>query len=146
MKRLSENSVIDIKNRSFSVTAAIETPEQGATQGVIIAQGGRFGGWALYVKDGHARFVYNVLGMQEFVTEATEPLPAGSSQVRAEFAYDGGGLAKGGDLTLYYDGRAVGSGPHRADPAAHLLGRRDHRHRRRLRHARQRRLCERQQV
>ena len=110
MKRLSENSVIDIKNRSFSVTAAIETAQQGTTQGVIIAQGGRFGGWALYMKDGHARFVYNVLGIQEFVIEATEQLPAGSHQVRAEFAYDGGGLAKGGDLTLYYDGRVVGKG------------------------------------
>ena len=42
--------------------------------------------------------------MQEFVTEATEDLPAGSHQIRAEFAYDGGGLAKGGDVTLYYDG------------------------------------------
>ena len=77
---------------------------------MIIAQGGRFGGWALYIKDGHAKFVYNILGMKEFVTEATEPLPTGSHQVRAEFAYDGGGLAKGGDVTLYYDGRAVGSG------------------------------------
>ena len=110
MKRLSENSVIDIKNKSFSVTAAIETAQQGTTQGVIIAQGGRFGGWALYMKDGHARFVYNVLGIQEFVTEATEQLPAGTHQVRAEFAYDGGGLAKGGDLTLYYDGKVVGKG------------------------------------
>jgi arylsulfatase A-like enzyme len=110
MKRLSENSVIDIKNRSFAVTAAVETPKQGATRGVIIAQGGRFGGWALYIKDGHAKFVYNLLGMQEFVTEASEPLPAGSHQVRAEFAYDGGGLAKGGDVTIYYDGRSVGSG------------------------------------
>jgi arylsulfatase len=110
MKRLSENSVIDVKNRSFSVTAAIKTPAEGTAQGVIIAQGGRFGGWALYLKDGHARFVYNVLGMQEFVIAATEPLAEGSSQVRAEFAYDGGGLAKGGDLTLLYDGRAVGSG------------------------------------
>ena len=77
MKRLSENSVIDIKNRSFTVTAAIDTAAAGPTNGVIIAQGGRFGGWALYVKDGRAKFVYNVLGMQEFVTEATEPLPAG---------------------------------------------------------------------
>ncbi|HZX53432.1 MAG TPA: sulfatase-like hydrolase/transferase, partial [Ilumatobacteraceae bacterium] len=110
MKRLSENSVIDIKNRSFSVTAAIETAQQGATQGVIIAQGGRFGGWALYMKDGHAKFVYNVLGIQEFVIEATGPLAAGTHQVRAEFAYDGGGLAKGGDLTLYYDGKVAGTG------------------------------------
>ena len=110
MKRLSENSVLDVKNRSFSVTASIETPKTGLTNGVLIAQGGRFGGWAFYVKDGIAAFVYNVLGMQEFVTAATDTIPTGSHQVRAEFAYDGGGLAKGGAVTLYYDGRAVGTG------------------------------------
>jgi arylsulfatase A-like enzyme len=110
MKRLSENSVIDIKNRSFSVTAAIETARQGATEGVIIAQGGRFGGWALYFKEGRAKFVYNVLGMQRFETEAGEGVPDGKHQVRMEFAYDGGGLAKGGNVTLYYDGESAGTG------------------------------------
>jgi len=77
---------------------------------VIIAQGGRFGGWAVYAKDGRAKFVYNVLGIQEFAVEATEPIPAGTHQVRVEFAYDGGGLAKGGDVTLYHDGTEVGRG------------------------------------
>lgn len=110
MKRLSENSVLDVKNRSFSVTAVVETPAQGTTNGVLIAQGGRFGGWALYVKDGHAKFVYNVLGMQEFVIAADEPIEAGSRQIRAEFDYDGGGLAKGGTVSLYYDGVKVGTG------------------------------------
>ncbi|KXX59378.1 arylsulfatase [Rhodococcus sp. LB1] len=110
MRRLSENSVIDVKNRSFSVTAAIEAPENGPTNGVLIAQGGRFGGWALYVNDGRAKFVYNLLGMKEFVVGATEDLTTGSHQVRAEFAYDGGGLAKGGNVTLFYDGREVGAG------------------------------------
>jgi arylsulfatase len=110
MKRLSENSVLDIKNRSFSVTAALEASSQGATSGVVIAQGGRFGGWALYFKAGRAGFVYNLLGMQEFVTQAGEEIAPGRHQVRAEFAYDGGGLAKGGDVTLYYDGRCVGTG------------------------------------
>ena len=110
MKRLSENSVLDVKNRSFSVTAAIETARTGPTQGVLIAQGGRFGGWALYVKDGHAKFVYNVLGMQEFVIAADEPIEPGSRQIRAEFDYDGGGLAKGGTVTLFYDGESVGTG------------------------------------
>jgi arylsulfatase A-like enzyme len=110
MKRLTEHSVIDLKNRSFSVTASVDSATSGKTNGVIIAQGGRFGGWALYVKDGRAKFVYNVLGMQEFVTEADEELPTGSHQIRAEFAYDGGGLAKGGDVTLLYDGRSVGTG------------------------------------
>jgi hypothetical protein len=109
MGRLSENSVVSIKNKSFSVTAEVVVPEGGA-EGVIIAQGGRFGGWCLYAKDGKAKFVYNVLGIQEFPTEATTTIPEGTHQVRMEFGYDGGGLAKGGNVTLYYDGTAVGTG------------------------------------
>jgi arylsulfatase len=109
MGRLSENSVVSIKNKSFSVTAAVDVPAAGA-EGVIIAQGGRFGGWCLYAKNGRAKFVYNVLGIHEFATEADQPIPVGFHQVRMEFGYDGGGLAKGGDVTLYYDGAPVGSG------------------------------------
>jgi arylsulfatase A-like enzyme len=109
MGRLSENSVVSIKNKSFSVTAEVDAPQAGAS-GVIIAQGGRFGGWALYAKDGKAKFVYNVLGIQEFAIEAGDPIPAGRHQVRMEFAYDGGGLGKGGAVTLYHDGAAVGTG------------------------------------
>lgn len=109
MGRLSENSVVSIKNKSFSVTAEVDIPDGGA-DGVVIAQGGRFGGWTLYLKDGAAVFVYNVLGIQEFATTADSPVPAGRHQVRMEFAYDGGGLGKGGDVTLYYDGNAAGTG------------------------------------
>ncbi len=109
MGRLSENSVVSIKNKSFSVTADVDIPEQGAN-GVLIAQGGRFGGWSFYVKDGHARFAYNVLGIHDFVTEADEATPAGHHQLRIEFKYDGGGLAKGGDVTLYCDGNEIGAG------------------------------------
>jgi arylsulfatase A-like enzyme len=109
MGRLSENSVVSIKNKSFSVTAEIDVPAGGA-EGVLIAQGGRFGGWAVYAKGGRAKFVYNVLGIHQFATEASIPIPAGVHQVRMEFAYDGGGLAKGGDVTLYYDGDNVGTG------------------------------------
>jgi arylsulfatase len=109
MGRLSENSVVSMKNKSFSVTADVEVPD-GGVNGVIIAQGGRFGGWALYVDKGRAKFVYNVLGIHEYATEADEPIPAGHHQVRMEFAYDGGGLAKGGDVSLYYDGQSAGSG------------------------------------
>jgi hypothetical protein len=109
MGRLSENSVLSIKNRSFSVTAEVVVPDGGAA-GVIIAQGGRFGGWSVYAKNGKAKFVYNVLGIQEFAIEARMPIPEGTHQVRTEFAYDGGGLAKGGAVTLYYDGTEVGAG------------------------------------
>ena len=62
MGRLSENSVVSIKNKSFSVTAEVDVPAAGA-EGVIIAQGGRFGGWAVYAKDSRLKFVYNVLGI-----------------------------------------------------------------------------------
>ncbi|MDO9486065.1 MAG: arylsulfatase [Actinomycetota bacterium] len=110
MKRLSEHSVIDIKNRSFSVSAAITPLAEGQTNGVIIAQGGRFGGWSMYVKAGQLKFVYNLLGMQEFTIAAEENLKTDTKQVRAEFAYDGGGLAKGGTVTLFHDGRQVGAG------------------------------------
>jgi arylsulfatase len=109
MGRLSENSVVSIKNKSFSVTAEIEVPS-GETNGVIIAQGGRFGGWALYTNAGKLKFVYNVLGIYQFPVEAERPIPKGAHQVRMEFAYDGGGLAKGGDVTLYHDGEPVGTG------------------------------------
>ncbi len=109
MGRLSESSVVNMKNKSYSVTAEVEVPEKGA-EGVIIAQGGRFGGWAVYFKGGKAKFAYNVLGIQEFIAEADAPLPAGTHQVRMEFAYDGGGLGKGGDVFLFYDGTEAGKG------------------------------------
>jgi arylsulfatase len=109
MGRLSENSVVSIKNKSFSVTAEVVIPD-GAVDGVIIAQGGRFGGWSIYAKNGRAKFVYNVLGIHEFATEASQVIPTGTHQVRMEFGYDGGGLAKGGNVTLFYDGAEVGTG------------------------------------
>src|SRR4029078_12107030 len=80
MGRLSENSVINIKNKSFSVTSDLEVPAQGA-EGVIIAQGGRFGGWALYTKSGKAKFVYNVLGIKSYGIESTKSIPTGKTQV-----------------------------------------------------------------
>jgi arylsulfatase len=109
MGRLSENSVVNVKNKSFSVTAEIDVPA-GGSHGVVIAQGGRFGGWSVYVNQGVAAFTYSVLGIHLFTTTAGSAIPGGRHQVRMEFAYDGGGLAKGGDVTLFYDGTAVGSG------------------------------------
>ena len=97
MGRLSENSVVVMKNKSFSITAELEVPEKGA-EGVIIAQGGKFGGMSLYTKGGKAKFAYNFFGLQTFTTEATQAIPTGKHQVRMEFKYDGGGLARGGGL------------------------------------------------
>jgi arylsulfatase A-like enzyme len=110
MGRLSENSVISVKNKSHSVTAAIEVPRSGA-EGVIIAQGGNIGGWSLYAMKGKLKYCYNLLGVHYFYVESDKPIPPGDHQVRMEFAYAGGGLGKGGTATLFIDGKEVGSGP-----------------------------------
>jgi Sulfatase len=108
MGRLSENSVINIKNKSHAVTAQLEVEPEAA--GVIIAQGGRFGGWVLYVHEGRPAYCYNLLGVQQFRVYGDTPLPPGDHQVRMEFAYDGGGLGLGGDVALFLDGEAIGTG------------------------------------
>jgi arylsulfatase A-like enzyme len=107
--RVSEACVLNLKNKSHTVTANITVPESGAT-GVLITQGGLVGGWALYAHEGKLRYCYNFLGIEHYMITADTPIPTGKHQVRMEFAYDGGGLAKGGDVTLYYDGKAVGHG------------------------------------
>lgn len=109
MGRLTENCVLNLKNKSHSVTAGIEVPERGA-EGVIIAQGSSIGGWSLYAKNGKLKYCYNLLGVRHFIVESERPLPPGEHQVRMEFAYAGGGYGKGGKVTLYVDGKAVGEG------------------------------------
>jgi arylsulfatase len=109
MGRLSENSVVNIKNKSHSVTAEIVVPKSGA-EGVIVAQGGNIGGWSLYAKSGKLKYCYNLLGIQQFYAESSSALPPGDHQVRMEFAYAGGGLGKGGAVSLYLDGKKVGEG------------------------------------
>jgi arylsulfatase A-like enzyme len=109
MGRLSENSVVSVKNKSHSVTAGITVPPSGA-EGVIIAQGGNIGGWVLYTKGGKLKYCYNLLGIQHFFVESAAALAPGDRQVRMEFKYAGGGMGKGGTATLFVDGKKVGEG------------------------------------
>jgi arylsulfatase len=109
MGRLSENIALNIKNKSHSVTAELVVPE-GVAQGVIIAQGGSSGGWSLYAHGGRLKYCYNLVRRQHFFVESAEAIPEGTHQVRMEFAYDGGGIAKGGTVTLYIDGERQGDG------------------------------------
>jgi len=108
MGRLPENAIIDYKNRSFALTAELEVPEAGG-DGVIVAVGGIIGGWALYLKEGLLKYVYNFFGLCHTVI-AGAPVPPGTHQVRLEFAYDGGGIARGGGVSLFIDGAMVGEG------------------------------------
>jgi arylsulfatase len=109
MTGMMENVFIDVKNRSKTLTAELEIP-QGGANGVILAQGGRFGGWSLYVKDGKPAYTYNFLGLRQFTVASPEALPVGKATVVFDFAYDGGGMGKGGDGTLSVNGRKVAEG------------------------------------
>ncbi|HET6728453.1 MAG TPA: arylsulfatase [Jiangellaceae bacterium] len=118
MGRLSENSVVVMKNKSYAVTAEIVVPEGGAN-GTIVALGGAFGGWSLYLTGGRPAHCYNLFGLERFKVYGADPVPAGEHQLRVEFAYDGGGLGKGGLATLYVDGTKVAEG--RVDATVPML-------------------------
>jgi len=109
MTGMMEAAFVNVKNRSKTITAEVEVPANGGN-GTVIAQGGRFGGWSLYVKDGVPAYDYNFLGLQRTSIAATKPLAPGRHTIRFEFAYDGGGPAKGGAGTLSVDGEKVGEG------------------------------------
>jgi arylsulfatase len=109
MGRLTENSVVVLKNKSHAVSAQIVVPDGGAN-GVIVAQGGAFGGWSLYLHEGKPAYCYNLFGLHRFKVYGQEPVAAGEHQIRIEFGYDGGGLAKGGSVLLYVDGAKAGEG------------------------------------
>ncbi|WP_029137971.1 arylsulfatase [Nakamurella lactea] len=109
MRRLSENTSINIKNKSYTVTAKVTVPESGAG-GVLIAQGGAYGGWSVYLVDGKLAYAYNLLGIRTDIVRSNGPVPAGDQEVRVHFAYDGGGLGKGGTVSLFAGDAAIGEG------------------------------------
>jgi arylsulfatase len=110
MTGMTENVFINLKNKSKTLTAEVEIPDGATANGIILAQGGRFGGWALYVKDGVPAYDYNFLGLERFTVAASEPLAPGKSAIRFAFDYDGGGAGKGGAGTLFVNDRKVGEG------------------------------------
>ena len=104
MMGIPENGFINIKNRSFVITADIEVPQAGA-EGVVLAQGGEMGGWSLYVKDDKPKFAYNFLGRETYTIAGPARLPAGPVTLRFEFAYDGGKPGAGGNGSIFVNGR-----------------------------------------
>jgi arylsulfatase len=109
MSGMMEGVFPNVKNRSKVITAEIEVPADGGN-GTLIAQGGRFGGWSLYVKDGVPAYDYNFLGLQRFSVTSAKKLTPGKHTLVFDFAYDGGGLSKGGKGTLLVDGEKAGEG------------------------------------
>lgn len=109
MGRLTESSVLNIKNKTHAITCEFTVPEGGGS-GTVVAQGGRFGGWSIYLMpDGRPAYCYNLFGLERFKAIGEQPVNGGEHQIRVEFDYDGGGVGKGGDATLYLDGTEVAS-------------------------------------
>ncbi len=102
-----EAAAPDIKNRSFRITAKVWIPGTGA-EGVLVAMGGRIGGYSLFVRSGRLHFWYNLSRVEQTCLTSTEPVPTGPAELSVAFDYDGGGIGKGGVLRLLIDGRAAG--------------------------------------
>jgi arylsulfatase len=109
MTGMLEDTFINLKNRSHSISADVQIPSQGAN-GVIICQGGRFGGWTLYLKNSRLVYAYNWLGLQRYIIASNQSVPPGRHTVGFEFAYDGGKLGAGGEGRLLIDGKTVATG------------------------------------
>ena len=105
---MSENVFINTKNRSYTLTAQVQVSD--TAQGVILAQGGRFGGWSLYLLDGKPTLTYNWLGLERYTLAAKDRLPPGKAEIRYEFIYDGGGVGKGGLGKLFVNQKPVAEG------------------------------------
>jgi hypothetical protein len=102
--RLKAHNVINVKNKSHTVTAQVVAPPEGG-HGVLVSQGGKFGGWALYVLNGKLAYTYNIFGMERYTIHADTALTGGEHRVGVDFDYD-----VGGTVTLYVDGQSVGQG------------------------------------
>ena len=107
--RLPEDVVINIKNQSLSLLAEVDNPD-GYAEGMLVTLGGETGGYALLVLEGKATFIYNFLGLERSTITSSEPLPQGSCSIRFDFAYDGGGMGKGGTGTLSVNDTKVAEG------------------------------------
>jgi arylsulfatase len=107
MTGLLENDFLNVKNTSFEIDADIDSTEKA--NGVLVSQGGKFGGWSLYANEGQPTFVYNYLGLEQYKIASQSKLPEGKATVKLDFAYDGGRGA-GGTATLYINGEEVASG------------------------------------
>ena len=105
---LPENAFINVKNKSVTITADVTVPAKAS--GVMIVQGGDFGGWTFYMKDGTPSYTYNWLGIEQFNVVAKQKVPAGQHTLKLDFAYEGGGSGKGGTASIFLDDKKIGEG------------------------------------
>lgn len=107
--QLLEDVAPNLKNRSFTLTAKLEFTHR-LTDGVVIAQGGRFGGWSVFFKHGRPHFAYNFVGIETHTIATKEPVGCGVRTIKLRFAYDGGGTGRGGTATILVEDDIVATG------------------------------------
>lgn len=98
LKRIPEGTAPPITNRSWSITTELSL--KGDESGVIITQGGILAGWAFYCEKGKPVFGYSFTKGERWRFAAKEPLPSGKHKLVMNFTYDGGGMGKGGDVSI----------------------------------------------
>lgn len=108
MTGILENTFINEKNSSKTVTATVQL--EGNDRGIILCQGGKFGGWALYMDQGKPAYTYNWFGLESYTVASPQALDGEQAEIKLQFDYDGGGLGKGGKATLYVNGSQVAEG------------------------------------
>lgn len=108
MRGMGVDIFIDLRNTAYTIKANVEIGADG--NGVIVCQGGRFGGLSFYVKGGKPAFSYNYLGLQSFTIASSKALKPGKYTLTYEFKYDGGGMGKGGVGTILVDDNKVAEG------------------------------------
>jgi arylsulfatase len=108
MEGILENTFLNVKNTSKRIVADVTL--EGRDQGIILCQGGKFGGWALYMNDGKPAYTYNWFGLERYTIKSPVAIEADKANIKLVFEYDGGGIGKGGTATLYIDGKKVAEG------------------------------------
>ncbi|MEM9658467.1 MAG: arylsulfatase, partial [Planctomycetota bacterium] len=108
MEGILENTFLNVKNTSKTIEADVTL--EGSDKGVILCQGGKFGGWALYMNDGRPGYTYNWFGLDRFTIESPDVIDSDRANIKLIFKYDGGGIGKGGLATLYVDGEKIAAG------------------------------------
>lgn len=108
MEGILENTFLNVKNTSKTIEAEVTLDEQG--HGIILCQGGKFGGWALYMNEGKPGYSYNWFGLDRYTIESPATIDADKAKIKLTFDYDGGGIGKGGTAKLYVDGKKVAEG------------------------------------
>ncbi len=108
MNGMLENTFLNVKNRSKTIEADVTL--NGLDKGIILCQGGKFGGWALYMNNGRPAYTYNYFGLQKYTVESDKVIADPNANIKMQFDYDGDGTGKGGNVQIFVNGEKVAEG------------------------------------